>query len=188
MAFMGKHGLALDHPAIVAAEGGDFAPVRALLAEKGVQGADAYLALAERSLQEIQEAQAAHVQAVQQIVVQAAGDEAAWAETLAWASANAEPEEKEAVNAALSQGGVVAEAMAAFLVSQYRNATGTSYTPTAPVVKPEAARGAANPSGGALSPAEYGKAVVSLRQTLGSRFEESAEYRQLQARRAAWRG
>jgi len=188
LGFIGKHGLSLDHPAVVAAEGGDFAPIRALLAEKEVPGADAYLALAERSLEEIREAEAAHIETVQQIVVQAAGDETTWEEARAWASANAEPHEKDAVNAALEQGGVVAEAVAAYLVNQFRSATGTTYQPTAPVVKPEAARGAMNPSGGALSPAEYGKAVADLRRAKGVYFEQTAEYRQLQARRAAWRG
>jgi len=188
LAFVGKHGLGPEHPAIVAATQGDFGQLKALLAEKGVPGYEAYVALAEKGYQDNLAREAEKVQAIRQIVVQAAGDEATWNETLAWASANAEPDEKEAVNAALSQGGVVAEAMAAFLVNQYHSATGTTYAPAAPVVKPEAARGAANPSGGALSPVEYGKAVAELRRTRGETFEQSPEYRALQVRRAAWRG
>lgn len=92
------------------------------------------------------------------------------------------------MNAALAQGGVVAEAMAAFLVNSYRGAPGVSYSPRESAVKPEAARGAAAASGGALSPAEYGKAVADLRAKLGVRFDQSPEYRQLQQRRAMYRG
>jgi len=188
LAFVGKHGLAPEHPAMVAATQGDFGQIKALLAEKGVPGFEAYVALAEKGYQDVLAREAEKVAAVQQIVTQAAGDEAAWGATLAWASANAEPDEKEAVNAALAQGGVVAEAVAAFLVNQYRAATGTTYAPAAPAVKQEAGRGAGGASSGALSPADYGKAVMELRRTKGAYFEESAEYRQLQARRAAWRG
>jgi len=189
LAFVGKHGLDPDHPVMEAAFHGDFAPIRAVLAEKGIQGYEAYLALAEKGWQDQQARQAEKVQAVQQIVVQAAGgDEGLWADTLAWASENAEPHEKEAANAAFEQGGLAAEAMAAFLVNQYRSASGTTYTPTATAIQPDAARGAASAAGGALSPVEYGKAVADLRRTRGVYFEETAEYRQLQARRAAWRG
>jgi len=188
LAFVGKHGLGPEHPAIVAAGQGDFGQIKALLAEKGVAGYEAYVALAEQGYQAHAAKEAERTQAVQQILVQVAGSEADWEETRAWASANAEPDEKEAVNAALSQGGVVAEAMAAFLVNQYRAASGTTYAPTASAVAPEAARGATNPAGGALSPVEYGKAVAELRRTKGTYFEESPEYRQLQARRRAWRG
>jgi|GEM_PF-2166433 len=188
LAFVGKHGLAPEHPAMVAATQGDFGQIKALLAEKGVPGFEAYVALAEKGYQDQLAREAQKVAAVQQIAVQAAGDEATWNETLAWASAHAEPDEKEAVNAALAQGGVVAEAVAAFLVSQYRAASGTAFAPAAPVVSPQAARGAAHPAGSALSPADYGKAVADLRRTQGAAFEQTAEYRQLQARRAAWRG
>jgi len=173
---------------MAAAIQGDFGQIKALLGEKGIQGYEAYVALAEKGYQDLLAKEAEKTYAIQQIATQAAGDEATWAETLAWASVNAEPDEKEAVNAALAQGGVVAEAMATFLVSQYRSSTGTTYAPAAPAVKPEAARGAANPAGGALSPVEYGKAVAELRRTRGENFEQSPEYRALQVRRATWRG
>jgi len=183
----GKHGLGPEHPAIAAAGNGDFGQLKALLAEKTVPGWEAYVALAEKGYQDQLAREAQKVAEVQQIVAQAAGDAATWNETLAWASSNAEPHEKEAVNAALEQGGVVAEAMAAFLVNQYRSATGTTYAPTASAVAPDAPRAAAS-RGDALSPAEYGKAVMALRTSKGAAFEQTTEYRQLQARRAAWRG
>jgi len=188
LAFIGKHGLGPDHPAIVAAGNGDFGPVTALLAEKDVQGYAAYVALAEQGYQRMAAEQAAKAQAVQAIVTQAAGDADTWAVVQQWASANAEPHEREAVNAALEQGGIQAEAMAHFLVHQYRSATGTTYTPTASAVKPDAVRGAANPSGDALSPKDYGQAVSELRRAKGADFERTREYQELQARRARWRG
>jgi len=109
LAFVGKHGLGPEHPAIAAATQGDFGQIKALLAEKDIAGWDAYVALAEKGYQDQLAREAERVAAIQQIVAQAAGDEATWQETLAWASANADAHEKEAVNAALEQGGVVAE-------------------------------------------------------------------------------
>ena len=188
LAFVGKHGLGPEHPAIVAATKGDFGPLRAMMAEKNVPGWEAHIALAEKGYADHVRAEAEKTVAIQQICVNAAGGEQEWSDVLAWASANAEPHEKEAVNAALAQGGVVAEAMAAFLVNGYRNAPGTSYSPRESAVKPDAARGAATASGGALSPSEYGRAVAELRARLGTKFDQSQEYRQLQQRRAMYRG
>lgn len=188
LGFIGKHGLNDQHPAVVAATKGDFGPIKALMAEKGIQGWEAYLALAEKGYSDHVAKEDAKTAEVQQIVVQAAGDEQTWADTLAWASANAEPQEKEQVNAALKAGGVVAEAVAQFLVNGYRSATGTSYSPKENAVKQDAGRGVANPNGGPLSPAEYGKAVADLRRTKGVYFDQTPEYRQLQARRQAYRG
>ncbi|AQT27779.1 head scaffolding protein [Ralstonia phage RS-PI-1] len=188
LGFVGKHGLGPEHPAIVAATKGDFGAVKALLAEKGVQGWEAYIALAEKGYADYVKTEGEKTAAVQQICIGAAGSEEEWGNVLAWASANAEPHEKEEVNTALASGGVVAEAMAAFLVNGYRGAAETTYSPRESAVRQDAGRGNAAVSGGALSPVEYGKAVADLRAKLGTKFEQSAEYRQLQSRRAMYRG
>jgi len=188
LAFVGKHGLGAEHPAIVTAGTGDFGPLKALLAEKGVPGWEAHVALAEAGYQHLVAQEAERINAVQQIAEQAAGSAQAWNEALAWAADNAEPHERDAVNAALDAGGITAEAMAAYLVQQHRAASGTRYAPATPAVKPQATRGANNPANGALSPAEYGKAVAALSRSKGATFEQTAEYRQLQSRRVAWRG
>ncbi|CDK30103.1 scaffolding-like protein [Burkholderia phage AMP1] len=188
LGFVGKHGLGPEHPAIAAATKGDFGPLKALMAEKNVPGWEAHIALAEKGYADYARTEADKVAAVQNICVSAAGGEQEWGEVLTWASANAEPHEKEQVNAALAQGGVVAEAVAAFLVNSYRGAAGVTYEPRESAVRPEAARGAAAATGGALSPADYGKAVAELRGRLGVRFDQSPEYRQLQQRRAMYRG
>jgi len=187
LGFVGKHGLDVDHPAIQAATKGNFGPVKALMAEKGVQGWEAYIALAEKGYADYVRAEAEKTAAVQQIVVAAAGSEQEWSNVLQWASANAEPAEKEAVNAALAQGGVVAEAMAAYLVNLYRGAPGTTYAPQQPAVKTDAARGSAAPANGPLSPKEFAAASQELRRTKGVNFESTPEYQSLVQRRMAYR-
>jgi hypothetical protein len=187
LGFVGKHGLGPEHPAIVAATKGDFGPVKALMAEKNVPGWEAHIALAEKGYADHLQAETDKTLAVQNICVNAAGGEQEWADVLTWASQNAEPQEKEQVNAALAAGGVVAEAVAAFLVNSYRGAPGVTYSPRENAVKPDAARGASAANGGPLSPSEYGRAVADLRARLGTKFEQSPVYRQLQQRRASYR-
>lgn len=187
LAYIGKHGLGPEHPAIVAATKGDFGPVKALLAEKDVPGWEAHIALAEKGYADHVRAEAEKTVAIQNICVQAAGGEQEWADVLAWASENAEPQEKEQVNAALAQGGVVAEAMAAFLVNSYRGAPDVTYAPREHAVNQNAGRGAATVNGGPLSPRDYANAVADLRRIKGVSFTETFEYRQLQQRRAMYR-
>lgn len=188
LGFAGKHGLSPEHPVMVEASKGNFGPIKALFAEKGVQGWEAYVALAEKGFHDFTRAEAEKTLAIQKIVVAAAGSEDEWNNVLSWASANADPDEKEHVNAALAQGGVVAEAMAAYLVNLYRGAPGVSYAPQERAVTPNAARGAAASSNAPLSPREYTKAVQELRRTLGVGFESSREYQILNQRRMAYRG
>lgn len=182
LAFAGKHGLGPEHPAMVAASKGDFGPLKAAFAEKAVAGWEAHVALAEKGFEERTRTDAERTLAVQHICVTAAGGEKEWGDVLAWASENAEPDEKKQVNAALAAGGVVAEAVAAFLVSGYRSASGTSYSPRESAVKQDTGR-APTASVGPLSAQDYAAAVADLRRTKGVNFDQTPEYRQLQQRR-----
>ncbi|OZI20058.1 hypothetical protein CAL26_21120 [Bordetella genomosp. 9] len=167
---------------------GNFAPLRALLAEKQIPGGEAYIALAESGYAEYKAGQDAKTQAVQQIVLNAAGDEQAWNEVLDWARANAEEHERAAVNYAFDQGGILAEAMAQYLVGAYRAQPGVS-TPQqgSPATSTAAARPAATDAG-PLSPKDFAAKSRELRHKLGPDFESSPEYARVVQRRNAWRG
>lgn len=183
--FIGDRGYGPDHPAVVAARGGDFALIRAELAAKGVQGGDAVIALAESAFKSYMAKAEEASKALQALVVQAAGGEENWNTVRAWASANAEPDEKEAVNAALAQGGFVAEAVVKQLIALYQQGN-TLPKEAARVVTPGAATSAA-PVAGPLTAQAYAQAVRELHSRLGNRMEDSREYADLQQRRLAAR-
>lgn len=187
LGFLGRQGIGVNHPAVTAATGGDFGPLKAMLAEKGVAGWEAHVALAERAY-EAHQTQANERNAhTAQVCVAAAGGEAEWGQVLQWASTNADDAEKPALNAALAQGGIVAEAVAHYLVGAFRQAPGTSYDAQKSAVNQHAGT-AAGSAFTPLSPLEYGKAVAALRGKLGPNFESTQEYASLNQRRAMYRG
>ncbi|APU00305.1 head scaffolding protein [Ralstonia phage RS-PII-1] len=188
LSFLGAQGMGANHPAIKAAsETGDFSLLKATLASKGIPGWEQHLALAEDFYASYAEQQAAEQRATGEMCVAAAGgDPAMWQATLDWASQNAEPHEKEAINAALAGGGLVAEAMAHFLVNGYKQAPGTSYEGK-PAVNQNAGSNAPVTSH-ALSPREYADAVGKLHGQMGDRMYSSREYEALNQRRAMYRG
>jgi len=188
LGFLGRNGFDIANPAMQAAVGGDFTLLMAQLAEKGVPGWEQHLALAKEAYERHTAKESAKTESIQSICLNATGGDAEeWSNVLGWASTNAEPEEKAAVNSALAAGGVMAEAMAAYLVAGYRGNPGTTVEGKS-AVNANAAAGKASTSNGPLSPAEYAAEVGKLSQRSGGRVEGSPEYKQLQARRAAYRG
>lgn len=185
--FVGRQGLGVDHPAVQSAINGDFGPIKALLAEKGVQGYEAYVALAEKAFQEFDAKKQATQAAVHEMGVTIAGSEEDLQAVLDWASQNADEGEKKVLNLALESGGILAEAVLHYIVNGYRGAEGTSYAPQKTAVKDTAAPAPAT-SGQPLSPRDYGRAVYDLRAKLGAKTESSKEYAELNRRRALWRG
>lgn len=185
--FVGRQGLGVDHPAVQSAINGDFGPIKALLAEKGVQGHEAYVALAEKAFQEFDAKKQATQAAVHEMGVAVAGSEEDLQAVLDWASQNADEGEKKVLNLALESGGILAEAVLHYIVNGYRGAEGTSYAPQKTAVKDTAAPAPAT-SGQPLSPRDYGRAVYDLRAKLGAKTESSKEYAELNRRRALWRG
>jgi hypothetical protein len=186
--FIGRAGFTANHPAVQAAAQGEFSLLAAALAEKGVTGWEQHLNLAKEAQGRFAEQEKAKSAAIYDACLHAAGgDEKVWAETLEWASANAEPAEKEAINTALASGGVLAEAVSQWLVNSYRGAPGVTISPQASAVNAAVVAGAGAAAGnGPLSPAEYAREVAKIRQQ-GS-IEGSREYAALQARRAMYRG
>ena len=188
LGFVGKLGLSPQHPAMAAASNGDFGMLKAHLASLGskAEGWQQYVALAEQAHATGKvTADAKHAENLK-AVQEAAGGEEQWNNIQAWAAANAEPEERTSVNAALAQGGIAAKAMVQYLAGLYNRAPGTTVNP-APVVNPAAKASSASQEGGALTAQAYAKAVQETRQKLGYSFDNSAEYRSLQMRREAGR-
>ena len=183
LSFVGRLGYGDTHPAIQAAQAGDFALLKAELATKGVPGAEQVLALAEQAYGRFTAERAKADAALEQFAVQAAGSAENWATVRAWAAAEATPQEKAQVNAALAQGGIVAQGVLAQLVSMY-NQKFTLPKEAAAVAKP----GAAATPGSVAEPMTakaYAKAVEALRQKYGNRTDSTPEYASLQSQRLA---
>lgn len=176
--FLAGHGYNAESPAIIAAKSGDFSLLKAELAAKGVQGAAEYAALAEQGYKRLAEADEAKTESIRQLVYEEVGGEEAWEQVHEWAKENVQPEQHEAINAALLQGGIVASAMAQYLASQM-NATG-NVAPASPVVGERA--GAAPATNGTLTMAEYQAEVRKLSQAKRGLIDGTPEYLALQRR------
>ena len=183
--FVGKLGYGATHPAIIAAQQGDFSLIRAELATKGVAGGDAVLALAEQAYTRFAAEDAKKSEELAGFAFQAAGSAENWAVVREWAAKEATPQEKAQVNAALSQGGLVAQGVITQLINLYQQKH-TLPKDAAPVAKPGEA-GTAAPSNEPMTAKAYAQAVEDLRQKLGNRTEGSPEYAALQSRRLAAR-
>ena len=183
--FVGKLGYGDTHPAIMAAQKGDFSLIRAELATKGVAGSDAVLALAEQAYTRFAAEDAKKSEELAGFAAQAAGSAENWAVVRAWAAQEATPQEKAQVNAALAQGGLVAQGVISQLVALYQQKH-TLPKDAAAVAKPGEA-GTAAPSNEPMTAKAYAQAVEALRQKLGNRTEDSPEYAALQSQRLAAR-
>lgn len=191
LSFLGKLGIGPQDQAMLAAEKGDFALLKAKLATMGdkARGWEQIVALGEQQAKALANTRDAAAKATQDAILSAFGAdrEAAakrWSEVQAWARANAEPAERAAVNAALAAGGIAAKAMAAYLGNLQQGHPGA-------VVEPAAVTAfgrSSSASSGALSPREYHAAVAALHSKLGGSIDSSQEYAALKARRSAWRG
>lgn len=188
LTFIGKAGIAEDHPAMVAATNGDFSILKAALAAKNVQGWEQFVALGEAAYQRKTNDAKTAEEATRSIVHLEAGGPEQWAEIQKWASANATPEEKVAINAQLNAGGVSAKMAARYLTSLYDKASNVVVNPRDPTAN--AGRNGGAPSGDTapLSAREYATAVQLLNVKLAGRLDGSPEYAKLQQRRAAYRG
>ena len=183
--FVGKLGYGDTHPAIIAAQKGDFSLIRAELATKGVAGSDAVLALAEQAYTRFAAEDAKKAEELAGFAAQAAGSPENWAVVRAWAAQEATPQEKAQVNAALAQGGLVAQGVISQLVNLYQQKH-TLPKDAAAVAKAGEA-GTAAPSNEPMTAKVYAQAVEALRQKLGNRTEDSPEYAALQSQRLAAR-
>jgi hypothetical protein len=186
-AFLGSNGMRPDSPEVQAAGAGDFTALEAALKAKGVKGYEQYLAvgknLYEQNVQEATAKAAADKTAILALV----GGEQAWTDIRTWVGANAEEAERDSINAAFQQGGLHAKAMAAYLKGLYERSP--DFVSKGRQARSDDAGTGSTPASGALSPEQYKTAVAELVASLrGKALESSPMYRELQARRQAYRG
>lgn len=183
--FVGNLGYGPDHPAIVAAQTGDFTALEADLKAKGdaAKGYERILQVAKTSYEHAAAKGKAEADATVKRVHEVVGGEANWKAIQAFATANADPAEAKQINAMFKAGGIQAEAAAQYLANAWR-ANGKAVPPAA-VVNPNAAPAAATLA--PLSPREFAAESAKLYATLGGSFESSHEYKSLVARRRAFK-
>ena len=182
LAFIGKQGLAGDHPAVQAAADGDFTLLKAELAQKGVQGYAEFIELGEQAYARTQEKNKAQAETARKAIHDTAGGAESWAAIQAWASANASPEEKAEINIQLNKGGLAAKAAVVYLSNAYSKAGNVSQEPA------DVSKGGGKPpaaADGKLTATEYSAAVKALNSKLRGRLDGSPEYAALQSRRIA---
>lgn len=186
LAFVGKLGIGLDHPAMIATEKGDFSLLKAHLAAMGPKAAgwEQHVALGEQSYTRTADAAEKQATAVQAAVIGIAGDAETWTAIQAWASANATPAEKAEINTLFDSGPVGARAAATVLRDAYSKAPGNVIKPAA-TTRDASAGAAPTPANGPLSNREYGAAVRELRLKLGNQMDRSPEYAALRSRLSA---
>jgi hypothetical protein len=184
--FVGGLGFGPDHPAVQAAMTGDFTLIQAQLATLGPKAAgyQDVVALAEQAYKNTVEKHQANEAALGQMAHQAAGGPERWAQVQAWASANADPQEKQAINAALAAGGAQAKMALNYLVQCYNKSSGSVQEP-ASAVNPNASRAAGN-GNAPLTAKAYAEAVQELSRQAGGRdIADNPAYKALQAQRLA---
>lgn len=181
--FVGQLGYGPAHPAILAAQDGNFHLIAAELAREGVRGADAVIALAKEAYEQEKGKVETQKQEIAKFAYEQAGGQQNWQQVQAWASANATPAEKAQINSLLASGGFAAQSAISFLVSQYSKTNTLNKAPAA-VAKSNAGAARGQDTGGALSAAEYGRLVQELVYSNGGRdVSNTREYQDLQARR-----
>ena len=182
--FIGKAGLASNHPAVLAASEGDFSILKATLAAKGVTGWEQFVALGEAAYNRASAENAAKATAARAAIYKEAGGEESWKSVQAWAGANATPEERAEINALLNQGGLAAKGAVKYLMDTYNRANNVEVNPADPLAN-SGRSGVPNAANGPLTASEYSAAVQQLNNKLNGRLDGSPEYEALQRRRAA---
>lgn len=181
LGYIGEQGLDYENPAVQAALSGDFAQLEVELLKKGAVGADKIIALAQRSFEQYQEQEQNTLAETGKALIEIAGGEQQWEEVVSWARENAEPEEKQEINALLEKGGISAKIAAQFLVTSYRNTQGTEFEG-----KP-AAQAAATPAASVdntpISRVQFAQEAEKLYRKFGDQYQARPEYRALAARR-----
>lgn len=186
LGFVGGLGFGPTHPAIVAAQTGDFTKLEAAMGKMGdrAKGFDRYLKVAKESSERVLAKRDAAHKATADVVYGAVGGEEAWKGISAWVLEVSDPDELKQVNAALAAGGVQAKAMANQLAQLYK-AAGKATAKSA--VKQGASNVTAS-AGGPLNPEEYKAALRELTAKHGSRVDSTPEFAEITQRRRAYKG
>lgn len=177
--FVNTLGLSLDSPEIVEAAAGNYSYLEATIAKLGdkAKGAAPFVQLAKDSLARVATNQKAKAEATTKAVYEAVGGEENWKAVSNYARSNMPAEKLAEANAALSQGGLVAEATAKYLLalaSQSPAATVTG-TPTSDASAPAATLQPHTPLNREQYRAEYRKLVAEYGITGASKRPELAQ-------------
>lgn len=187
LGFIGKLGIKPTDPEMVEAGKGNFAYLKAKLATLGdaAKGWEQYVAIGERSYLAAVEDGKAKAGKINEAVGTVC-DAATFAKVLAFAAANASPEEKEYFNEQLARDPLAARIAAAELHRLYINNGGTQIDPASvtTAIPGNVSEGASAP----LTRREYTQQVDAIAKRVGgSNLESSPEYQALNRRFAAQR-
>lgn len=181
--FIGKFGFGPEHPAVKAAQDGDFTLLKAQLgANPKALGWEGMVALAQRSQETTAKATQEKIAKDVAAIHGAVGGAENWNAISAWAASNAEPAERAEVNAVLKGGGLAAKAMASWLAGRYAAAADTVKEPGS-VTQPGASRPAPASSVTGLSASGYSTEVQALSAKYHGNIDGRPEYTALQNRR-----
>lgn len=183
--YIGKLGYSPNHPAMLAAQKGDFNLIKAELAVKGVAGASEMLAVAQEGYQRVAGAQKAKDAETRNYGEQLCQGKENFNAALEWGRKTLSDADKAWFNSSVSQGGIAAQAAIDKLAQSYLAANKFTKHPA------NAAPGAAAAAGGfadngPIDSATYRAEIQKLRVAAGNRgYEGSDQYKALQARRTA---
>lgn len=182
MKFLATNGFNADHPAVDAAFNGDFAMLKAELAQKGLPGWEQALGLAEQSYDRHSKDNEAKADAVGKLVTGVAESMGVdWEQAVAHVGKSASAEEKDALNTLLGDP-KTAHIAARFISGSFIESGDSEIEPAVRATGAETSAHA-GPAGGALSRAEYTAEMGKLRKTLGDDYvtspQAAALYRRL---------
>lgn len=182
LGFLRDAGIAPTDPAFTLAEvDGDFTLLKAMLAQKGLPGTDAMVAILEKAVSDSKAEVDAHEAATAEMVGQVLGEQQD--EILEWARGTASEEEKAAFNDMLAAGGVYARAAAVLLKGAYADSGNTI-----PAANPVEFSAPSNSNAaGPLDARSFAAEVQALAVKFGGDPRNSREYQVLTQRRAQGR-
>lgn len=187
--FVGRLGFSASHPAMLAAQKGDFTELDKALAAQGdkAKGYKNYLAVAQNSYKQAAAKVEASKSATLATVHDAVGGKESWDKVAAFVSQHATDDERSQIDAAFRAGGLQAKAMASNLNQLYQNSLGQQAKGKSAASPDKAGGGASAAAGGALSPREYAAEMDRLSKATRGNPESHAEYASLRARAVAYR-
>lgn len=182
MKFLASNGFNADNPAVDAAFNGDFSLLKAELAQKGIQGWEQALGLAEQSYERHSQANEAKAKEVGKVVTELAEQMGVdWEQAVSHVGKSASAEEKTALNQLMSDP-ATAHIAARFIAGSFIESGDTEIEPKAKATG-DATSAHGGATGGALNRAEYNAELSKLRTTLGDDYihspQAAALYRRL---------
>ena len=186
--FVGNLGFAASHPAMQAAQKGEFGELKSALAAMGdkAKGYERFIAVAENShksaIAKAKESQAATVQLVEAAV----GGADTWKEVAAFVSQHADENERADIEKAFAAGGTQAKSMAIYLHNCYQNSLGAAQKGKPAANPDKAGGGKAASSNAPLDPRAYAKEMDRMNKETRGSPESHPDYAGLRARALRW--